>query len=639
MPPPETLAPGTPRHPLLYEQHEADDSLHLEFVHGYRGYDDCCDNLFYTSQGEVVFHVAGVAVLYTSASHTQRFYFGHTDDILSLALHPSGETAATGEVGKDPAIKVWDVENTQTRATLKGQHVRGVCCLDFSGGDGKYLASIGLDDDHTLVLWEWAKEEMHQTVRCHKDRVFNIKFNPHDSSKLVSVGIKHIKFWTWTGHPQAQMQTQVQTLTGHRGAFGRGAMNSASENMHCVAFGSRADMCYTGSSSGFVYLWNGTSLSKRVEAHAGACYSLDFLDDIVASGGRDGVFKLWNESMTKCLKEVTLQNAELSTDTHGFLTQEHPPINAIDIGKGRFTLIGTRKGEVLEVNRNGKIRVLLQGHTAGELWGVAMHPTEPLVATVSEDKTLRIWDNLKHQLVRFKILNHKAYCCGFSNDGLAIAVGMGDGTFNVIDAKTMEDIIDFRDRIERITDIKFSPGGEFLAVASGENFVDIYSVFTSKRVGVCKGGSSYVTHVDWEENGQLLQLNTGAREHLFFEMPRGRRCVINTKDQHNIRWATMTCVKGDGLEGIWPPGCDVTDVNAAARSFSGSLLATGDDFGYVKLFRFPVRERHALHKRYSGHSSHVTNVRWSHDDCYLASTGGGDTALMIWRHTGTEEGF
>ena len=75
---------------------------------------------------------------------------------------------------------------------------------------------------------------------------------------------------------------------------------------------------------------------------------------------------------------------------------------------------------------------------------------------------------------------------------------------------------------------------------------------------------------------------------MFYEAPSGNRKTISVPDVERLQWSTFTCVLGPTVKGVFPPGSDVTDVNATCRSKDGSLLASGDDFGLVKLFEYPL---------------------------------------------------
>ncbi|OXB63038.1 hypothetical protein ASZ78_014805, partial [Callipepla squamata] len=602
--------------PFLKRERAPEDSLKLQFIHGYRGY-DCRNNLFYTQTGEVVYHIAAVAVVYNRQQHSQRLYLGHDDDILSLSIHPVKDYVATGQVGRDAAIHVWDTQTLKCLSLLKGQHQRGVCALDFSA-DGKCLASVGLDDNHAIVFWDWKKGEKLATTRGHKDKIFVVKCNPHHVDKLVTVGMKHIKFWQQTGGG----------FTSRRGMFGS---SGKLETMMSVSYGRIEDLVFSGAATGDIFIWKDTLLLKTVKAHDGPVFAMHALDKGFVTGGKDGIVALWDDMFERCLKTYAIKRAALSSSSKGLLLEDNPSIRAISLGHGHI-LVGTKNGEILEIDKSGPMTLLVQGHMEGEVWGLAAHPLLPVCATVSDDKTLRIWElSSQHRMLAVRKLKKGGRCCAFSPDGKALAVGLNDGSFLVVNADTVEDMVSFHHRKEMISDIKFSrETGKYLAVASHDNFVDIYNVLTSKRVGICKGASSYITHIDWDSRGKLLQVNSGAKEQLFFEAPRGKRHIIRIAELEKIEWDTWTCVLGPTCEGIWPMHSDVTVVNAATLTKDGTLLATGDDFGFVKLFSYPVKGQHAKFKKYVGHSAQVTNVRWLHNDSVLLTVGGADTALMIW---------
>ena len=592
-----------------------DNGLVLDFVFGYRGY-DCRNNIFYTAQKEIVYHVAALGILYNPETNTQRFYTKHTDDILCLSLHPMKDYVATGQVGKDAVIHVWDIEKCTSLSILKGQHQRGVVSVDFSN-DGKMLASVGLDDNHTIVVWGWRKGEKIACVRGSKQRIFSLKWG--SSETLVSVGVRHINFWSIKG----------ASLTSKRGTFGKKAKLVS---MMCSVFNKQGTVCYSGGENGLVHKWNGPNLAGTVEAHSSAVYALCSLDKGFVSGGKDGSVCLWDEHFETCLKKYSL--SAFKSDNPVLDINSNQAIRGIALGQGKI-VVGTKLGYIFEIDKSGKSRLLIGGHSEGEVWGLATHPTEQIFATVSDDGTLKVWDGADKLLVLNKQLVSAGRSVAFSNDGKVLAVGFKTGDVQIFSTDNYSLVTKFKHRKENISDVSFSPkGNRYLAVASHDNFVDIYSVPEYKRVGICKGASSYITHIDWDSSGGLIMSNSGAKEALFFEAPKGTRVPLRKADIISQKWHSWTSVLSPLCEGIWPPTSDVTDVNASHLSSDGKLIATGDDYGFVKLFEFPSLQKHAKCKKYVGHSAHVTNVRWTKDDNFLVTIGGGDTSVMMWSHRG-----
>lgn len=63
----------------------------------------------------------------------------------------------------------------------------------------------------------------------------------------------------------------------------------------------------------------------------------------------------------------------------------------------------------------------------------------------------------------------------------------------------------------------------------------------------------------------------------------------------DMEWATNTCTLTFTTIGIWPENADGTDVNACDRSHESTLMVTGDDFGKVRLYSYPVTQPKVLH--------------------------------------------
>ncbi|KAM8736645.1 echinoderm microtubule-associated protein-like 1 isoform 5-T5 [Acanthopagrus schlegelii] len=594
------------------------NKLKLDWVYGYRGR-DCRSNLYLLPTGETVYFIASVVVLFNVDEQLQRHYTGHTDDIKCLAVHPDKITIATGQVagtssdGKQlaPHVRVWDSVSLNTLHVLgTGFFDRALVCLAFSKSNGgNTLCVVDDSNDHVLSVWDWQREDRLAEVKCSNESVFAADFHPTDCNVIVTCGKSHLYFWS----------LEKGMLIKKQGLFEK---QEKPKFVLCVTFAENGD-AITGDSSGNILVWGkGTNRISHViqGAHEGSIFALSTLrNGTLVSGGKDRRLVCWDSSYQQI---QTVEVPEL-----------FGPIRTIAEGRGETVLIGTTKNFVLQGSLDGEFMPITQGHT-DELWGLAVHPWKPQFLTCGYDRQVCLWDSSSHQLIWTKSMEDSAQSAGFHPSGAVVAIGTQTGRWLVLDTDSKDLVTVHTDGNEQLSVMSYGPDGNFLAIGSHDNYIYIYAVAENgrkySRVGKCSGHSSFITHLDWSVDSQYLVSNSGDYEILYW-IPSVCKQVVSVETTRDIEWATYTCALGFQVFGLWPDGSDGTDINAVCRTNDKSLLVTGDDFGKVHLFSYPCSQFRAPSHAYGGHSSHVTNVTFLHDDSYLVSTGGKDMSVMQWR--------
>lgn len=592
--------------------------LKLEWVYGYRGR-DCRTNLYLLPTGETVYFIASVVVLYNVEEQLQRHYTGHNDDVKCLAVHPDKITIATGQVagtskdGKQlpPHVRVWDSVTLNTLHVIgMGYFDRAVTCVAFSKSNGGgSLCAVDDSNDHVLSIWDWQKEEKLADVKCSNEAVFVADFHPTDTNSIVTCGKSHLYFWTLEGN----------ALIKKQGLFEK---QEKPKFVLCVTFSENGDTI-TGDSSGNLLVWGKgmNRISHAVQgAHEGGIFALCMQrDGTLVSGGKDRKLLSWDGNYQR------LSIVEIP--------EQFGPVRTVAEGKGDVVLIGTTRNFVLQGTLSGNFTTITQGHT-DELWGLGAHSQKSQFLTCGHDKQIMLWDSASHRPIWNKVLEDPAQSAGFHPNGSVVAVGTLTGRWFVLDTETKDLVTVHTDGNEQLSVMSYSPDGNFLAIGSHDNYIYIYAVNENgrkySRIGKCSGHSSFITHLDWSVTSQYLMSNSGDYEILYW-IPSACKQVVSVESTRDLEWATFTCTLGFQVFGVWPEGSDGTDLNAICRSGDQKLLATGDDFGKVHLFSYPCSQFRASSHAYGGHSSHVTNVTFLHEDSHLISTGGKDMSIMQWR--------
>jgi WD40 repeat protein len=277
-----------------------------------------------------------------------------------------------------------------TTAAQLADHHRPVTSIAFH--PTAPLLATG-SDDNTVKLWRLSSDNSSATcvatLKGHMDYVSSVAFHPR--APLLATGSKDTTVKLWQLSPDNLSATCMATLDRSNGGH--------SNSVRSVAFHPTAPLLATGSWDNTAKLWrlfpdnSSATCVATLAGHSDVVWSVVFhpTEPLLATSSSDNTVRLWqlssDNSSADCV--ATLNGHSRYVSSVAF----HPTMHLLATGSGDNTVKLWHLVTTPDNSSATCVATLDQsngGHSQA-VRSVAFHPTAPLLATGSNDQTVKLW--------------------------------------------------------------------------------------------------------------------------------------------------------------------------------------------------------------------------------------------------------
>jgi hypothetical protein len=280
------------------------------------------------------------------------------------------------------------------------------------------------------------------------------------------------------------------------------------------------------------------------------------------------------------------------------------------VERSTYVASSSQKQLVASVSRDKTIRLwevatglccsTLEGHSDSN-GAVAFSPDGQLVASATQDKTVRLWD-VASSLFLSTLEGHSkmVLAVAFSPNSRMVASASLDNTVRLWKVATGLCLHMLRGHDNRVTAIAFSPDGQLVASASWDKTIRLWKVATGLCLRILKGHTDSVTAVAFSPDGQLIASPSWDKTIRLWKVATG--LCFRVLESHNL------------------------GVNAIAFSPNGQLVISAS---WDKTMRLWEVATGLCFRTLMGHTNGVNAVAFSPDGQLVASASM-DKTVRLW---------
>ncbi len=400
-----------------------------------------------------------------------------------------------------------------------------------------------------------------------------------------------------------------------------------------------------------------TMLAKANEAKAHSILGQRLDELISAMNARqkqiDNGFLLTNETsiITNALRvAVYKSNQDIEFREFNRLTRHQNKVSDVALSHdGKMIATASDDGTVKLWNQQGQLLQTFKGHNS-PISDVDLSKDGKMIATASDDGTAKLWNQQGQSLQTFKGHNSPISNIDLSKDGEMIATASDDGTVKLWNQQG-KNFYTWKADHNQVLDLYFSPDGETIVTASNDGTVKLWNQ-QGQLLQTLKGHDDRLSDINLSPDGEMIAT---ASDDGTVKLWNQQGQVLQTLKGHNslvsdVEFSSdgqmIATASDDGTVKLWNQQGQVlptlkghkSSVSDLAFSPDGKMIATASDDGTVKLWN----EQGQVFWTLRGHKSSVSDVEFSPDGKTIA-TASDDGTVKLWNQQGqvlqTLEGY